>query len=68
MKNKGNSIGKMKTFQLNYIPSSALKKIFIAFKVTSISLGVLLNIIVVRESKRGGRKTSQSNFKIANMC
>ena len=44
------------------------EKTFIASKVISIVLRVLPDIMVVRGSKRGGRKTSQSNFKIANMC
>ena len=66
-KTKGSFIPKIKTFQLNNVTSSPLKKFFIASKMTTIVLRMLPDIIVVRESNRGGRKTSQSNFKIANM-
>ena len=58
---------KMKTFQVNYMTSSPLKKVSIASNVTTIVLKMLLDIIVVCESKYGGCKASQSNFKIPNM-
>ena len=64
---KGNFKAKMKTFELNYVTLSPLKKISTDAKVTTIVLRMLLKIIVVRKSKQGGHKTSESNFKIANV-
>ena len=55
---KGNFKTKMKTFQLNYVTLSPLKKFSIAVQVSTIVLRMLLKIIVVCESKRGGHKTS----------
>ena len=55
---KGNFKAKMKTFELNYVTLSLLKKVSTDAKATTIVLRMLLKIIVVRESKRGGHKTS----------
>ena len=49
---KGNFKAKMKAFELNYVTLSPLKKFSTDAKVTTIVLGMLLKIIVVRETKR----------------
>ena len=65
---KGSFIAKNEDFSTQLRDFKSAEKFFIASKMITIVLRMLPDIMVVRGNKRGGRKTSQSNFKIANMC
>ena len=64
---KGNLIAKNEDFSTQLRDFKSAEKFFIASEMITIVLRMLPDIMVIRGSKRGGRKTSQLDCKIANM-